>query len=245
MACYNVEFYVEEAINSVINQNFDFNNVEIVLIDDGSVDNTAEICKKYVNEYPNNIRYFYKDNGGQASARNFGIKHAKGKYINFLDADDKLRENTLCNVFNFFEDHYSEIDLVAVPMYFFERQTGDHPLNYKFKDTKVVDLNIQYNFPQLATNSAFFKRIVFDKFQFDTNLISSEDAIMVNKLLLEKSAYGVVNGGGLCYRKRFDESSTIDTSKLDKRFYLGRLDGFFKELIDYSIKTVGYVPNFI
>ena len=245
MACYNVGCYVEEAINSVINQNFDFNNVEIVLIDDGSVDNTAEICKKYVNEYPNNIRYFYKDNGGQASARNFGIKHAKGKYVNFLDADDKLMENTLCNVFNFFENNYSEIDLVAVPMYFFERQTGDHPLNYKFEETKVVDLNIQYNFPQLATNSAFFKRIVFDKFQFDTNLISSEDAIMVNKLLLEKNAYGVVNDGGLCYRKRFDESSTIDTSKLDKRFYLGRLDGFFKELIDYSIKTVGYVPNFI
>lgn len=245
MACYNVENYIGEAIDSIINQNFYFNHVEVILVDDGSVDSTAEICKGYVDKFPKNIKYFFKENGGQASARNFGINHAKGKYVNFLDADDKFMKNTLSNVFYFFEENYSDIDLVAVPMYFFERQTGDHPLNYKFEETKVVDLNIQYNFPQLATNSAFFKREVFDKFQFDTNLISSEDAIMVNKLLLEKNAYGVVSEGGLCYRKRFDESSTIDTSKLDKRFYLGRLDGFFKELIDYSLKTVGHVPKFI
>ena len=244
MACYNVENYVKEAIDSVITQNFDFHHVEIILVDDGSFDATAKICKHYVDKYPQNIKYFYKENGGQASARNFGIKYASGKYINFLDADDKLMENTLKNVFDFFEDN-SKIDLVAVPMYFFERQTGDHPLNYKFEETRVIDLDVCWNYPQLATNSSFFKREVFNKFQFDTNLISSEDAIMVNKLLLEKNAYGVVKDGGLCYRKRFDETSTIDTSKLDKRFYIGRLDGFFKELVDYSIGKVGYVPKFI
>lgn len=245
MACYNVEDYIKEAIDSVINQNFDFKNVEIILVDDGSVDSTAEICKEYVEKYPQNIKYFYKENGGQASARNLGIKYVSGKYVNFLDADDKLREDTLASVFDFFEDNCSEIDLVAVPMYFFERQTGDHPLNYKFEETKVIDLNLQWNYPQLATNSAFIKREVLNNFQFDTSLISSEDAIMVNKLLLEKNAYGVVKDGGLCYRKRFDETSTIDTSKLDKRFYLGRLNGFFRELVDYSIKKVGYVPKFI
>ena len=245
MACYNVENYVEEAIDSVINQSFNFNHVEIILVDDGSFDATAKICKQYVDKYPQNIKYFYKDNGGQASARNFGIKYASGKYINFLDADDKLMKNTLKNVFDFFEENHSKIDLVAVPMYFFERQTGDHPLNYKFEETRVIDLDMCWCYPQLATNSAFFKREVFDKFQFDTNLISSEDAIMVNKLLLEKNAYGVVKDGGLCYRKRFDETSTIDTSKLDKRFYIGRLYGFFKELVDYSISKLGYVPKFI
>lgn len=246
MACYNVEDYVKEAIDSVINQSFDFNgHVEIILVDDGSFDGTAKICKQYVDEYPQNIRYFYKENGGQASARNFGINYASGKYINFLDADDKLMENTLENVFDFFEENNSKIDLVTVPMYFFERQTGDHPLNYKFEETRVIDLDMCWCYPQLATNSAFFKREVFDKFQFDTNLISSEDAIMVNKLLLEKNAYGVVKDGGLCYRKRFDETSTIDTSKRNKRFYIGRLDGFFKELVDYSISKVGHVPKFI
>ena len=100
IACYNVEDYIEEAIDSIINQNFNFErHIEIILVDDGSFDTTAEICKNYVDKYPNNIKYFYKENAGQASARNFGIKYASGKYINFLDADDKLREDTICNVF--------------------------------------------------------------------------------------------------------------------------------------------------
>ena len=55
MACYNVENYVEEAIDSVINQSFDFNHVEIILVDDGSFDATAKICKHYVEKYPQNI----------------------------------------------------------------------------------------------------------------------------------------------------------------------------------------------
>ena len=246
MACYNVENYIEEAIDSVINQSFDFEKfVEIILVDDGSSDGTSKICKRYVESYHNNIKYFFKENGGQASARNLGIKYAKGKYVNFLDADDKLMPCTLKNVFNFFEENYSKIDLVAVPMYFFERQTGDHPLNYKFDETTIIDLKIDWNFPQLATNSAFFKRSIFENYEFDTSLISSEDAIMVNKLLLDKFAYGVINEGGLCYRKRFDESSTIDTSKYDQKFFNGRLEGFFIELIKYSNKKFGYVPKFI
>lgn len=246
MACYNVENYIDEAISSVINQSLDFkNNIEIILVDDGSTDDTAEICERYVDLYPENIKYFFKENGGQASARNFGLKYVRGKYVNFLDADDKFMECTLENVFDFFEQHYSEIDLVSVPMYFFERQTGNHPLNYKYKKDKVADLNFQWYYPQLATNSAFFKREVFEDFQFDTTLISSEDAIMVNKLLLDKYAYGVVSEGGLCYRKRFDESSTIDTSKSDYNFYNGRLEGFFMELIRYSNEKIGYVPKFI
>ena len=243
MACYNVEKYIGEAIDSVINQSFDFkSNTEIILVDDGSFDDTAKISKKYCDLFPDNIKYFYKENGGQASARNFGVKHAAGKYVNFLDADDKLIECTLENVFDFFEQHYSEIDLVAVPMFFFERESGNHPLNYKFEETRVIDLNSQWDHPQLATNSAFFKTEIFKNFEFDTSLISSEDAIMVNEILLDKFAYGVVSEGGLCYRKRFDESSTIDKSKFDKRFYNGRLNDFFINLIYYSNEKLGYVP---
>ncbi len=244
--CYNVEDYIRDSLDSIIGQTLDFrSNIEIVLVDDGSQDTTLEICKRYEKKYPNNIKIIHQKNQGQATARNVGLKHVTGKYVNFLDADDTLGRATFSNVLNFFEEHYSEIDLVAFPMYFFGRKTGNHLLNYKFKNNLVVDLNEYWDYPQLSASSAVFKRTVFDKFEFDTTLISSEDAVMVNKILLEKMAYGVVKEGGYNYRKRFDESSTIDTSIQDKRFYNGRLEGYFKELIDYSKEKVAYVPKFI
>ena len=68
---------------------------------------------------------------------------------------------------------------------------------------------------------------------------------MVNKILLEKRKYGVISSGGYCYRKRFDESSTIDSSVNEKSYYTDRLKGYFCELIDYSKNKLGYVPKFI
>ena len=187
----------------------------------------------------------HQENGGQASARNLGLKYVSGKYVNFLDSDDILMENTLLNAYEFFEKHYDEIDLVAFPMYFFGKKTGNHILNYKFKNDFVVSLDDFWDYPQLSASSAVFKSKIFGKFEFNTNLVSSEDSVMVNKILLEKRAYGVISSGGYCYRKRFDESSTIDSSVNKKSYYTDRLKGYFSELIDYSKDKLGYVPKFI
>lgn len=246
MACYNVENYISDAIESVINQSFGFeSNVELILVDDGSMDKTSEICLGYVRDYPDNIKYFYQENQGQATARNFGLKHTNGKYINFLDSDDTLRADTLEYVFPFFEENYNYVDLVSIPIRFFERQKGDHILNYKYKKDKIVDLNKYWCYPQLSASSAFFKSDLFDKFQFDTNLVSSEDSIMVNKILLEKMAYGVVKKGAYNYRKRFDESSTIDASNKTMEFYNNRLKNYFINLIEYSLEKYSIVPKFL
>lgn len=246
IACYNTGEYVEEAILSIINQSFKFeNNVQIILIDDGSTDNTGEICKKYSKKYPGNIKYIYQENQGQAYARNIGLKHANGKYINFLDSDDKLKSDTLSSVHDFFEKHYDEIDLVSVRITFFDRQTGRHALNYKYDTDLIVPLESYWDYPQLSASSAFFKKTVFDKYKFDETLVSSEDAIMINKILLEKMKYGVVKNGEYYYRKRMDESSTIDITKNQKEFYIDRLDNYFLEMINYSIDKYGWIPRFI
>ncbi|OAD46132.1 glycosyltransferase family 2 protein [Polaribacter atrinae] len=86
---YNRQEFLEEAILSVVNQSY--NNIEILVIDDGSKENYAEvICNKY-----KKCHYFYKNNGGLSSARNFGINVAKGSYIAFLDDDDFWRADKL------------------------------------------------------------------------------------------------------------------------------------------------------
>lgn len=246
IACYNSEKYLEETIQSLLNQTFSFkNNIQLILVDDGSVDGTADICKKYVSLYPNDIIYIYQENQGQGAARNHGLKYATGKYVNFLDSDDKFREDTFKNVFDFFEKHYDEIDLVSVSVDFFDREHGNHPLNYKYWKTQVLDLKEKIDYPQLFANSAFFKRELFDKFQFDTKLVNSEDALLINQILLEKMAYGLVKEGKYWYRRRKDESSTIDNVKFKEEFYLDRLNNYFKKLIDVSLKKYNWVHKFI
>ena len=82
---YNVEKYLRQCLDSVLNQTYQ--NFECLLINDGSPDNSAGICKEYVDKDAR-FHYFEKENGGLASARNFGIKYSKGKYITFIDSDD-------------------------------------------------------------------------------------------------------------------------------------------------------------
>ena len=82
---YNVERYLEQSIKSVLAQ--DYHNYELILVDDGSPDNSIDICVKYAKKYKN-IRFIHKSNGGLSDARNMGIKIARGEYIIFLDSDD-------------------------------------------------------------------------------------------------------------------------------------------------------------
>ncbi len=246
IACYNCGRYIEETIKSILNQNFSFeSNIQIVLVDDGSVDNTAEICNKYVNLYPDNIVYVHQENQGQGAARNLGLKYVKGKYVNFLDSDDKFSGDTFKKVFEFFEKHYDEVDLVSVPLFFFDLQHGEHPLNYKYSKDLVVTLEDYWDYPQLSASSAFFKKELFDEFKFDTELVNSEDSLMINQILLRKQCYGVVSDAKYWYRKRVDGSSTIDGATSKKGFYIDRVNNYFKKLIDDSIESVGSVPRFI
>ena len=246
MPIYNVEKYLAESIDSLINQSIGFEeNIELVIVDDGSPDNSKEIALKYQEKYPNNIKVFSKSNGGQASAFNFGLKHLNGKYVSFLDSDDCLSSNALFEVYDFFEKHYNEIDLVSIPLMFFERRTGEHNLNYKFVSTRVIDLVKEPYYPQLSIASSFVKSEVLKNFEFNTELIAGYDALMVNKILLMKKKIGVISSCAYHYRKRSDSTSTIDNYKQNEKFFTHSLKNLDINLIEYSKEKLGYVPLFI
>lgn len=86
---YNVEEYLERCVDSLLNQTYQ--NIEIILVDDGSCDNSRDICDKYSDEYEN-VMTVHKKNGGSADARNEGLKKANGKYISFIDSDDWVED---------------------------------------------------------------------------------------------------------------------------------------------------------
>ena len=247
MAIYNSQDYLGNSIGSVINQSIGFEeNIQLILVNDGSIDDSEEICLSYQEKYPNNILVLSQENAGQASARNNGLQYIEGKYVNFLDSDDCLKENAFEEVFSFFEKHYEETDIVSIPVYFFDREKGQHITNGKFDDgTRVINLVEEPNNIQLHVNSAFFKNECFEKFNFPTNVILSEDVILVNKILLEKKRLGVLDTTKYYYRKRFDESSTIDKSVSRKEYYNEKLTNYFLHLIDYAKSKEGNVPDFL
>lgn len=246
IAIYNTENYLEQTLDSVINQTIGFeDNVQLILVNDGSPDNSKDICLEYAEKYPNNIVYLEQENAGQATARNNGLKYIKGSYVNFLDSDDYLEENALEKVYPFFKKHEKEVDIVAIPIKFFGRRENYHMLHDKFKKDGIIDLEKEPNNPQLSSSSAFIKNHLFDEFTFPTNVISSEDTIILNKILLRRKKYGVVKDTLYYYRKRFDESSTIDSVAEQKEFFTDKLKYYFLELINYSLKMEKEVVPFI
>jgi len=248
MAVYNVEDYIEEAIQSVINQELDFkSHIQLILVNDGSPDDSKKICERYQKQYPENIVYLEKENGGVSSARNLGLKHVKGKYVNFLDPDDKLSGNALGEVFVFFEKHFEAIDVAVIPIQFFEGSTGEHILNYKFSKTRVIDLTTEASMIQLHIASSFIKSSWFqsNKGWFNEELKYAEDAELINRMLLHKYKLGVVSSVKYLYRKRDSGSSALQTSTQKKEWYTTSLEGFSINLIHYCINNMGEVPKFI
>ena len=246
-AVYNVEMFVAETIESIIAQDIGFENVQLILVDDGTPDNSGAICDEYAEKYPDNIVVIHKENGGVSSARNMGLERVQGKYVNFIDSDDLFPADTLSTVWNFFENHYDETDLVSVPLIFFDGYKGIHPLNYKFKGpARVVDLREEWSYVQLSLSSSFVKKEYFEKLRFDTRLSFAEDAQLVQKILLEKQTIGIIPQAKYMYRRRtVGAPSAIQNSTQNPKWYLPNMRYFQKEILNYTLEKYGEVPKFI
>ena len=92
LSSYNGEKYIENTLESMVTQTVE--NFEVIIVDDGSTDGTAEICKKYCDEY-NDFFYIYQEHKGVYAARNAGIERAKCEYLLFLDCGDLLTDGTI------------------------------------------------------------------------------------------------------------------------------------------------------
>lgn len=88
---YNVENYIEKCLETLVNQTLE--DIEIILVNDGSKDNSEVIVKRFLKNYPEKIVYLEKENGGLSDARNYGIPYAKGEYVAFLDSDDYVEKD--------------------------------------------------------------------------------------------------------------------------------------------------------
>ncbi len=136
---YNVEKYLNKCLESLVNQSY--NDIEIIVINDGSTDNSQEIIVEYAQKYPEKIKYFEKQNGGLSDARNFGLKKASGDYICFVDSDDYLDKNLFKDLQEYInldndmikykmikvDEKYREIEKIEGPI--FEPKSGEEAFN--------------------------------------------------------------------------------------------------------------------
>ena len=248
IAVYNAEKYIQETIESVINQTIGFEkNIEIILVDDGSEDNSAVICKEYVKKYKDNIRYIYKKNGGASSARNAGIRIAKGRYLNFLDSDDLLHEKALEKVYEFFKKH-EEVDMVTLPIECIERQQGLYHRYIKFgKSSRVVDLKTSPQEYVFSSAASFYKVKVFASFKFNTNLKLAEDLYFNTKLFLKNSKFGYISPDEAVYyyRKRYSNNSITNVNEYAEEWLVDILEYVYKGLLREAKLKFKVMPEFL
>ena len=240
---YNVENYLEDCIESVLNQTYD--NYEIILVNDGSTDRSGEIAKKYSEKF-NNIYLINQDNKGVSEARNVGIKHSRGEYLYFLDSDDMIRDDMLeicvSNLKN------NNLDVVH--------------FGYKFvKDSKVIRKSKIISCNKILSGKEFFKdsvknalaqnheacTYVYRKKVWINNSISyknivfAEDAEVYIRVLM--SDVKILEIPEYLYIYRFREGSAV-TKKSYSINYLKSIDEVIKTYIEKMYENLDLEKEF-
>lgn len=243
---YNTEYYLEEAIQSIISQSLGFEkNIQIILINDCSSDNSNLICEKYENMYPKNIIYkFLSQNSGVSAARNMGIELAKGKYIAFLDSDDRWSDNALKRAVDFLDDNYDKIDLVVADIEFFGIRSGKHVLNQEWENDTIIDIDRCYSYIRTTGAVSIIKTEVAKQYKFNEHQKCWEDTVFINQIILNKRKYGILSTDvKYYYRKRQEEYSVSQSYTKMKEYFLEDLNALFQGVYRESIKKSGcFVP---
>ena len=145
---YNVEKYIKKCLDSLVNQTL--KGIEVIVVNDGSPDNSQKIIDKYVKKYPNIIKSYIQENGGQGSARNFGLTKAVGEYIGYVDSDDFVELDMYEKMYNKAKEQ--DLDIVICGSY------NDDEITMN----KIIDLDKNI-FDDKKTNAFFGRMAVWNK----------------------------------------------------------------------------------
>ncbi|OBA02511.1 poly(glucosyl N-acetylgalactosamine 1-phosphate) glucosyltransferase [Bacillus subtilis] len=249
MPVYNSGLYIREAIDSIIDQTINFEkNIEIILIENNSIDNSKNICEQYATAYPNNIKIIYQDEPNVSMARNNGLKACdNSKYIGFIDSDDKVSLNAIAEVLKFFEKH-TDINLAVLPLFFFDNKNGEHSLNYRFKSGEsIVNITDNYTAIHYHIGGTFFRKKAIERLglAFNEKMDFWEDVLFINTFLIKEQKYGLIPAAKYFYRKRKSEDSLVDTSWSKKNRYTFLLTNGYGEMVKRSLEEYSEVIPYV
>lgn len=180
---YNVEKYIQKCLESLVNQTL--KEIEIILVNDGSTDNSGKIAKKYAKKYKDKIIYLEKENGGLSDARNYGIPYAQGEYIAFIDSDDYIERDAYEEMYNKAVENHSDYVECDFTWEYPDRIKIDK--NPEYNNTKEMFKNVRV----VAWNKLIKKSIIIENNICFPKGVRYEDVEFTYKLIphLNKCSY--------------------------------------------------------
>lgn len=252
---YNVEPYLRECINSLLEQTI--SNYEIILVDDGSTDNSGEICDEYASKITA-IKAFHKTNGGLSDARNFGVEHSKGNLITFVDSDDCIRRDYLELLYSPFKNGQCDFSIVE-HQEFYENEIPDI---YKVSTGLAFERFSGRDILRYSLIGQKGSLSAWGKMYLKSDVVESpfpkgelyEDMEVLYNILCKKEHVSFVNEKAYFYRRR---KNSIVRSELTERHLYGVKScihmletekKYEDELADYIKcrilkQACGYLPN--
>lgn len=200
---FNAASFLETTMKSALQQTMPQKEYEIVLVDDGSVDGSDVICDRFASEYEN-VTVHHQVNSGVSAARNAGIQRARGKYILFLDSDDSIGGTTLKSLYDFFDEHDTEIDLVTYPLVYVypDGRLEKHWRDTIMLETKVYNLSHSgFNYISQTTMNICVRTETCRRILFREGMKLREDQLFITHVLKEKNRIGYVRGAEYTYNK--------------------------------------------
>ena len=239
---YNMEKYLEKCMDSLVNQTLE--DIEIIVVNDGSTDNSLKILKKYKRKHPDKIVIINQENQGISSARNNGIDIATGKYIGFVDSDDYIKYDMFEKLYNKIEKTKSDIVVCNYKKYFMK--------NEEFIDVdmvKNINKNNIFEEPTILNNIYFapwnklYKRSLFEDIRFPIQK-KYEDINAILKVFFKAKKIDKISESLYLYRiNENGETLTINKKICDIVFIFEDLINYIKDknkydLIKYEFKKL-------
>lgn len=200
---YNTEKYLRQCVDSILGQTY--RELEVILVDDGSTDNSPEICEEYKRK-DDRIRVIHKENGGQAGARNCGIDAADGDYISFVDSDDWIAEEMYQTMVNALAGSDANIACCGTALVYMDGSTLSPPVESRtFQPQEALQDLLTADMLRCEVTNKIFHKALFENIRFPEGRIY-EDQAVVFQLLGEAKAIIHTGQQGYYYRRRPESS---------------------------------------
>ena len=200
---YNIQAYIKQCLDSIVNQTIK-NDLEVIIVNDGSTDKSQEIIDEYVDKYPDLFKSFIKENGGQGLARNYGVGYATGEYIGFVDGDDYIKEDMYEILYR--EALEKELDVVVCDM-LWVYENGETQSRATLPRFLKEFNNYTYILSNPGPVNKIYKREIWNKAKLEFPNMWYEDLAIVPTIPKYTNKIGYVHQELYFYRQR--QNSTM------------------------------------